>query len=236
MARKSSPIIQISRKGLFIWIGLIVFISFWMFVLGVMVGRGMAPVNLDSGKLEKELTELKDQMQQEKQETTASPTSGQTENKPQLGFYEALKNPDKETAFKPVKPAKPLTPLPTLQPSRPTPKPAAEVSAPPVSEPKAITRRPVAPKSDSNPIPEKISTVGYFAIQIASVQDPKSAKKLETELRDKGYQAYHIRSEISGKGVWYRVRVGGFEDRGAAVKMLKKLKDDKYGGMVVSTK
>ena len=71
---------------------------------------------------------------------------------------------------------------------------------------------------------------------MASVQDIKGADKLVAELRNKGYQAYQIRSEVAGKGVWYRIRVGGFEDRDAAGKILKKLKGDKYGGMVVRTK
>ena len=56
------------------------------------------------------------------------------------------------------------------------------------------------------------------------------------ELRKKGYQAYQIRSEVAGKGVWYRIRVGAFEERAAAAKMLARLKGDKYTGMVVSTR
>ena len=236
MARSSSSTIQISRRGLFIWIGLIVFISFWMFILGVMVGRGMAPVNLESGKLDKELTELKTQMLQKKQETATSPTTGQTEEKPQLGFYEALKNPGKEATFKPVKPVRPLKPKPAAKPPTASRKTVRKVPVPPVSEPKSITPQPAAPKPGSETKPEKAVDEGYFAVQVASVQDLKGADKLVAELRDKGYHAYRIRSEVRGKGVWYRIRVGGFEDRGSAANMLKKLKDDKYGGMVVSTK
>jgi cell division protein FtsN len=232
MARSSSPTIQISRKGLFIWIGLIVFISFWMFILGVMVGRGMAPVNLETGKLEKELTELKAQMLQKKQETAASPAAGQIDEKSQLGFYEALKNPGKEATFKPAKPAKPPAP----KPAAPAPKPAPKAPVPPVAQPEPVTKRPAAPKAISKTQAEQVPASGYFAVQVASVQDLRSADKLVAELHNKGYNAYRVLSEVSGKGTWYRIRVGGFEDRSAAANMLKKLKDDKFGGMVVSTK
>jgi cell division septation protein DedD len=234
MARSSSPTIQISRRGLFIWIGLVIFISFWMFILGVMVGRGMAPVNLETGKLEQELTELKSQTLQKTQETATSPTAGQTDEKSQLGFYEALKNPGKEATFRPAKPTKAPTPKPAAKPAMPSKKPAPKTPAPSVREP--VARHPAATQAASGNKSEKASEKGYFAVQVASVQELKGADKLVAELRNKGYHAYRVRSEVSGKGVWYRIRVGGFEDRSSAENMLKKLKDDKYSGMVVSTK
>lgn len=232
MARSKSPIIQISRKGLLIWIGLVVFVAGWMFVLGVMVGRGLAPVNLEAGKLEKELADLKARMLEEKQEAAVSAAAGQTDEKPQLGFYEALKNPGKEAAFQPAKPAKPVR----RKPAAPAASPRAVVTAPPKSVSRPKTRPPAAPKTDSGSKPAPASIPGRFAIQVASVQDVRGAGKMVAELRAKGYQAYQIRSDLDGKGIWYRIRVGGFEERRAAEKMLKKLKNDKYGGIVVSTK
>ena len=44
MAKGRSGVIQISRKGMLVWIGLFLFVAAWMFVLGIMVGRGIAPV------------------------------------------------------------------------------------------------------------------------------------------------------------------------------------------------
>jgi cell division septation protein DedD len=236
MTEGKAPAIQISRKGMFIWIGLIIFISFWMFVLGVMVGRGMAPVNPEAGRLEKELAELKAKMLNQEQELGTPEASGTAGEKPQLGFYEALKEPGKETAFKPVKPVEVLTPKPLPAPPATVEKrePVAPVPAVPAPRPKS--EPPPAPKEPPRAQPLDASTGGYFSVQVASVQDIKGADNLVAELRSKGYQAYQIRSEVSGKGVWYRIRVGGFEDRGAAEKVLKKLKGDKYGGMVVSTK
>jgi DedD protein len=236
MARSNSTILQISRKGLLIWIALIVFIAIWMFVLGVMVGRGLAPVNLETGKLEKELAELKARMLEENQQAEGAAAAGQADEKPQLGFYEALKNPDKQTAFEPEKPAKPVNRKPgAAEPVTGTarPRPAAPPPQAPVSRP--VTQPSSAPETapGSKPVPAPIS--GRFTVQVASVQDIKGAEKMVARLRAQGYPAYQIRSDVGGKGVWYRVRVGGFEDRRTAAGMLQKLKNDKFGGMVVST-
>jgi cell division septation protein DedD len=230
MARSSTPIIQVSRKGLLIWIGLIVFVSFWMFILGVMVGRGMAPVNLETGHLEQELAEQKARMLKEKQEAAVSAAAGQTDEKPQLGFYEALKNPGRDTTFQPAKPVKPVRRKPAASPRpKATPPPPARVSKP-------KSKPPATQKSGSGSRPSPSSTPGHFTVQVASVQDIKGAERMVVNLRAKGYQAYQIRSVVAGKGTWYRIRVGGFEDRRAAEDMLRKLKNDKFDGIVVSTK
>jgi len=236
MTESKRPAVQISRKGLFIWIGLVIFISFWMFVLGVLVGRGMAPVNLETGKLEKELAELKAKMLNQEQADAASQAAGKAGEKPQLGFYEALKHPGKAVAFKPVKPVAALTPKPLPAPPAAVRKPEPARPAAPVPAPEPKPKPPPVPKAATRPQPRDNSVAGYFSVQVASVQDIKGADHLVAGLRNKGYQAYQIRSEVIGKGVWYRIRVGGFEDRGAAEKVLKKLKGDNYGGMVVRTK
>ena len=91
---------QISRKGKLVWGGLIVFIAGWMFVLGIMVGRGMAPVNMDVGKLEKELADLKAKMMAQEQAKVEAQLSGKESNLPELGYPEALTSSKKEEPFK----------------------------------------------------------------------------------------------------------------------------------------
>ena len=76
---------------------------------------------------------------------------------------------------------------------------------------------------------------GRFSIQVAAIKNPQSAEQLTAKLRKQGYRAYRIRSEVAGKGVLYRVRVGAFGDRGEANRVLAKLKADNFNGMVVST-
>jgi cell division septation protein DedD len=125
-------------------------------------------------------------------------------------------------------------------PVAPPPVSAAPESKPePAPAPKPVLKTETPPAPKAAPKTEPVATApgnGHFSIQVASVQELEGAEKLVTDLRKKGYQAYQIRSEVAGKGVWYRIRVGAFENRGAAQTMLAKLKGDKFGGMVVNTK
>ena len=61
--KKNTPSPQ-KRKGLVLQIGLIFFVSIWMFILGVFVGRGTAPVQFDIEELQKELAALKGPFEQ----------------------------------------------------------------------------------------------------------------------------------------------------------------------------
>lgn len=230
MTKKNAQAIQISRKGMFVWMGLIIFVAGWMFVLGVMVGRGSAPVNIDVGKLEQELAALKKKMLEQEQAKVDAQVSGKGGEKPPLGFYEALKSPQKQE-----KPFQSL-PVETVQP-KPAPvpkKPAAKPKPKPAAQTKPV--RPPKPRVAAPPVAKTAVQKGRFAVQIAAVQDAQNAEKLVTRLRKKGYRAYQIRSEVAGKGVWFRVRVGAYKDRAEADSMIAKLKGDNFGGMVVSTK
>ncbi len=229
--KKLTPGIQISRKGLLIWIGLVVFIAGWMFVLGILVGRGAAPVNIEVGRLEKELADLKAKMLNQEQARVADQVSGKGSDSSQLGFYEELKSAKKKEPFKSL-PQASVKPKPP--PAKPrVPKPAATPKPLPVVKQKAPSKAKNGPQPKLTP--KKVVQKGRFTIQIAALQDAKSAEKLVAALRKKGFRAYQIRAQVAGKGVWYRVRVGAFEDRGAANKILAKLKASKHGGMVVST-
>ena len=89
-SRKSKYMLQMTSKGVFLGLCLIVLISGWMFVLGILVGRGTAPVHFDIEVLQKELKALKESIirQQEERERVEIPT---VKEKKELDFYEALK-------------------------------------------------------------------------------------------------------------------------------------------------
>jgi hypothetical protein len=108
LAKAGNTMIRLSRKGVMIWIGLMLFIAGWMFVLGILVGRGMAPVNLDAGKLEQELAALKARMLRQEQAQVDARASGQNGGPSDLGFYEALKDPKAEKPFAPLPKPKPV--------------------------------------------------------------------------------------------------------------------------------
>jgi cell division septation protein DedD len=237
VAGKKKSKSAIPRKTLLIWVGVTLFVAVWMFVLGILVGRGTTPVNLEVGKLEKELADLKAAMTRKEHAEIDARTSGKGGGKPQLGFYEALKDPKQVKPFVP----KPQSRQKTMQPSEPVrkerqrePKTIAakkkppEPSARPVKKPKT---RPAA--ADSGNVRQG---QGRYTIQVAAVQASGSAERLVAQLRKKGYPAYQVRIQVPGKGAWHRVRVGAFKNRAAADRMLAKLKAGQHSGMVVSTK
>ena len=51
--------------------------------------------------------------------------------------------------------------------------------------------------------------VGKFTVQVASYGDEAEAKKLASDLKNKGYSAFYAPANVKGK-TWYRVSVGQF--------------------------
>ncbi|MFH1811106.1 MAG: SPOR domain-containing protein [Pseudomonadota bacterium] len=58
--------------------------------------------------------------------------------------------------------------------------------------------------------------VSHFSLQVGAFPDETSASTLRRRLQSKGYQVRIATSDIEGRGTWYRVRVGRFEDRATA--------------------
>lgn len=169
----------------------------WMFVLGLLVGRGTAPVRFDLDSLTRELTALKEaEIRQEAQRVkNDAAAAGQ---KTDLEFYEALKK----------------TPA--------APRPAAKTARP---QKKAAVQRKIAKPAVQKP-PNKSAADGKGAltIQAASLRDRDAAETLVRKLKAKGYPAFTSIARIPERGTWFRVRVGryaGGQDAGAVMQKLK---------------
>lgn len=244
--------VRIARKGLLAWSALILFVMGWMFVLGILVGRGIAPVPIDTHALEKELAELKESMlQKERAEIEAQAQQSQGKDT-DLRFYEELKKPPQPAQFKPsptpaaVKKPDPadaaarVKPGPGAEkasvPDKPKPTPAPKPKPAPKPEPVAKQESVATPApTPESPSPAPPDGKGRFTIQVASFKDTQSADKLVGELRGKGYPAYQLRTDVPEKGVWFRVRVGAYESRPAAEGTFKKLLGDRFKAVVVGT-
>ncbi len=72
-----------------------------------------------------------------------------------------------------------------------------------------------------------------FAIQVYSFQDKNRAETALQTLKNSGYQAFLIVSDLGEKGTWYRVRVGGITDEAAARKMLEEIRKNYNSGFIV---
>jgi cell division septation protein DedD len=68
---------------------------------------------------------------------------------------------------------------------------------------------------------------------VSSLKDSGIADKLVSQLKKGGYPAYRSIGKVPGKGIWYRVRVGNFNNRFEAGPMLQRLKKEKIDAIIV---
>jgi len=207
LPKKKKPSPKPSRKGFTFWFFLLFFTSAWMFFLGVLVGRGTAPVHFDIEKLQKELAGLK-QAAIEKEERRYKISSEATYDANTFSFYETLKGKKSNVKLYPDKSKKRGTP---------DKKKAAKTLQ----------------DSQTSASSKKTDTGRILTIQVASLKDPKAADKLVTKLKKKGYAAYKTTVDISGKGTWHRVRIGHFKNRADAKKILNKLRKENQKGILM---
>jgi len=231
MATKA-PIIL---KGKLVWIGLLLFVAVWMFVLGIMVGRGTAPIPQVNRSIEQKLAQLKASQSDKAQTNPENPAEEQKQSIPvtELKFYEKLK----ET--KPINPPRPVSSKPPAKKSTPKPKPVPEAQQPvKISpSPSAPAKKPPEPQAEPDKVAQSSQPPGKerFTIQVAAVKSSINAEKLVLDLRQKGFDAYQIRNQSLDGKTWYRVRVGAFQYRSEAQSTLTRLSKIQINGMVLQT-
>ena len=75
-----------------------------------------------------------------------------------------------------------------------------------------------------------------FTIQVYSFQDKNRAETALQALKNSGYQAILIISDLGEKGTWYRVRIDGIADEAAARKMLEEIRKNYNSGFILKPK
>ena len=210
---------------------LVFLVAAWMFVLGVLVGRGTAPVHFDTQALQKELAALRDTMMKKERDAVEKAIRGEDEKAP-LDFYEALKRDEPDTAVQiPVAEASTGGPSPrakTVESVKPPHK-----SRPDMMAKKAIVK--IKPKARTTPpaTPVAAATTGNLTIQVASLKDATAAARIVANLKKDGYPAYLSRVVIPDKGLWFRVRVGSYKDSKQAAADMDRLTLDQKKTILV---
>lgn len=209
---KKQPFTQ-AHKGFVMWICLIFFVSAWMFLLGIFVGRGTAPVRFDIKKLQKELAALKEAVLK-KEKSRFQIDSGTLYKTPNLGFYKALKDSGPDAG-------------------------AYDSLGPEISKekdnrlPKKITKS-ITPQQEKIAAPDKkAKPYKKFTVQIAALRDSKLAGEMVEQFKKKGHIAYMSVGKIPENGIWYRVRIGAFRNRDEAGGTLSRLKEEGFKGIIV---
>lgn len=200
---------------------LVFFVAVWMFVLGILVGRGTAPVTFDTRALQQELADLRNAMMQKEQEAVEKAIRGEGEQAP-LEFYEALKTEESDTAV--------VMPVPHAAPTVPSPDPsdiAEEKKSPHKKRAALMPKQGTVAKSPTSvkPWKEQVppTATGKLTIQVASMKDGAAAERIVANLKKEGYPAFLARSVIPGKGLWFRVRVGSYTSREQAAADIERL-------------
>ena len=245
------PFLELTRKKAAGWLILLLFVCGWMFVLGILVGRGTAPVQFDVDKLKKDLVnELMTAVEKEKEEKKAAATAPSDpispDGKQALGFYEDLKSTkeSQENINMGAAPKQEILPLSVPQKEVPVKEiqvKEIQTKNAQVKEPKIVkaNEKAIAPaetkplKSPEPALPEIAVKGPGYTVQIASVKDQESADKLVSDLVKKGYPAYRSSGEVPGKGTWHRVRIGEFREKSEAGGILAGLGKDKIKGIIV---
>ena len=217
--KKKKISLQLTRKGVLLWISLLTVVSAWMFVLGILVGRETVPLKFDIKQLEKKLAALKD-ADLRKELLRFKIDKNTDDEKPDFGFYEALKV-EKEDIRLPAKQVEEKKrPLPAVAKANKTRKKKPD-------KPKETASKTVSVSRKANQSGKKLT------VQVASVKNVQDAGRLIVTLKKKGFPAYMSSATIPGKGTWYRVRVGSYENKTQADRTLNKLKKQKYNGIII---
>jgi cell division septation protein DedD len=73
-----------------------------------------------------------------------------------------------------------------------------------------------------------------FAVQVFSFKEKSRADVSLQQLKDKGYPAYVMMSDLGPRGVFYRVRVGSFATEQEAKQSLESVTRDFKSGIIVA--
>jgi cell division protein FtsN len=234
------PFIVMTRRKIAGWVFVIFFLCAWMFVLGILVGRGTAPVKFDIAAIEKKIEASKRNDPGKPEKMPAHKDSATLKDKTKLEFYEALKENSEDTKVPALQQPKIIKQkIEKPAPKAVAPKPPEATPQKPTSG-KAVSQKAGAQKSQPGkaaqkdaPTKKKVAAVKptsssgpIYTIQAASVKNAKDADRLIEKLKKSGYPAYRAIGKIQGKGIWFRVRIGEYKNKSEALGVIKKLKKD----------
>jgi DedD protein len=212
---------------------LLLFFAAWMFVLGVLVGRGTAPLHFDTQALQKKLVAMRDAMARKERAQVEKAVRGEDQRAP-LDFYEALKKDGPDTAVK------------MAASKAPAHRSADAAKSTDTSKPPHKTRADLMPKKAAAPVktragslppkPPAASAGGHLTIQVEALKDEAAARRVVANLKRDGYPAYLMKITIAKKGAWYRVRVGSYRDRRQAAADLERLTRGRWKPILVDAK
>ena len=188
----------------------------WMFVFGILVGRGVPLVSPGDSSLHGSFLRF---LGLEKQADQPAERAAETRGDPKrmletLNYYEELTQrgvaqPPAQTA------AAAAAPHEGADKPKDAKKANGAVTSPQPSD------RPAAAEPDKTPKTRQAAPAmpfEQFTLLVASLRDPDNAQRLMDQLRAKGYSPRIEALDLNGGGRWNRVLLGSFQNRDAALK------------------
>jgi DedD protein len=225
------PFLVLSRRAIAGWLVVFFFVCAWMFAIGVLVGRGTAPIKFDISELQRKLELAREDNRQEGPGPLEESES--IKDKTKLDFYEALKDGRDDAKISEMTPAPIIDKKVDSPPEDRSPKPKkeslkqktisqnrdkAKIEAPDSEPAKPAEPSKTDSKGDAKPADKP------YAIQVAAFKAAGDADKLIAELKKEGFSAYRAIGKVPGQGIWYRVRVGEYSSKTEADDTLSRLK------------
>lgn len=194
-------------------------VCLWMFILGILVGRGTAPVQFNVERLQDGLAALKASTVEETIRRYRVAFE-EVDKRVDLGFHEALK--DSKTDLT-------ATTLSLADSSV-----SKEQAAPEILSEKTESKLPKKARAPDFQKKTKPEITKPWVIQVKATQDEADGEELTENLKKKGFRAYLTVFEGSGKGTWYRIRVGGYADRSEAEADFERLKKEQFSPWIIT--
>jgi cell division septation protein DedD len=223
MTKKTTPStkkkyqLELSSMSLVFWVVCIVFFMGWIFVLGILVGRGFLPgANTAIADLKAQVTKLQEMVSRNKRVDQKPPAKDDIDSK--LGFYNKLesKKEDKRKPFPESPPEPPKSEKAVKPPDTVLDEVKADIAKKEsLSKKQDIAKSAGPEKKVKETVPEPAKppekTLGPFryVIQIASLDERAKAEAMVGKLSERGVEAYLQETVVKGK-TYYRVRCGKF--------------------------
>lgn len=218
--------IEFTPLSIFLWGGCLFFVLAWIFVLGILVGRGFLPGAVTAlSDLRNQIGALQQKVSRERPHDLDRPKKPDSD--PKLAFYDKLASKKEETLKETV---------PRREAKQSTRKKTNATNT--------HSSQQFSPKSESSDAQKatdqnrvgtsKVSRLEKkergkssapktkYTVQLASLDEKNKAEKFIGDLVQRGYPAYFYEAKVKGK-TYYRVRCGTFPSRKAAEDYARKL-------------
>lgn len=234
---KKKYLVEMTTLSVFLWGFCLFFLLAWIFVLGILVGRGFIPGGASAiSELKGQIAKLQELVGNNRDQE-ARPQKKSDED-PELAFYDRLSSKKGEvkirwqpqkTAKTPKKERAPNT-IKSLSKNRLQREETwAEVEAKPQPNQDPQATSPARPKRGSSGSLQILSETATpeirYTVQLASLGSRDKAEKMINDLVDHGYPAYYYEKLVKGK-IYFRVRCGEFSSSKEAGRYATKLTKD----------